>query len=64
MYEWSSELRQSLPTKFGETNLGMVSNKNFEHREKANEIYQELMREIEKLVEEIKADLERIKNTI
>lgn len=61
MFIWSSYYRKSLPTKIGETGLGMISNKDIEFKEKADEIYPKLQSEIGQLVTQIKEELNRQK---
>jgi len=57
MYEWSSYYRESLPTKIGDTGFGMVTNTDFKFRDKADEVYPNLNREIGKLIELIKEEI-------
>jgi len=64
MYDWSSYYRKSLPTKIGNTGLGMVSNTDSNFRDKANEIYPTLNREIGKLIELIKEELNKQKKIL
>jgi hypothetical protein len=58
MYKWSSEYRQSLPKKIGESGLSIKSNLDSPHSIKAREIYPELMNKISELVAAFKLDLE------
>lgn len=61
MFIWSSYYRQSLPSKIGETGLGMISNKDIEFKEKADKEYPKLQKEIGLLVNLIKQELNRQK---
>lgn len=57
LYIWSTEFRKGLPTKIGESGFGMISNKDFEHQDKAKDLYPELITQISKLVTDIKTEL-------
>ena len=61
LYKWSSEYRQSLPKQVRDTNIGLISNLDFEHKEKADEIYPKMMKQIDKLVNVIKLELSELK---
>jgi hypothetical protein len=64
LYVWSSNYRQSLPEKIEGTNFGMVSNFDSEYKEKADEVYPELLKLINELVDVIKKELNYLKNEI
>ena len=64
LYEWSTELRKGLPTKIGESGFGMISNKDFEHQDKAIDLYPELMKQINNLIIAIKAELKESKKQL
>lgn len=64
LYVWSSKYKQSLPKKVGGTDFGIVTNLDNEHREKADEIYPELIKSINELVTLIKKELNYLKNEI
>ncbi|APQ18802.1 hypothetical protein [Maribacter hydrothermalis] len=64
LYVWSSRYRQSLPKKVGGTDYGIVTNLDNEHREKADEIYPELIKSINDLVSIIKKELNYLKNEL
>lgn len=64
LFIWSSTYRQSLPKKVGGTDFGIVTNLDNEHREKADEIYPELLKSISDLVTLIKKELNYLKNEI
>ncbi|UBM61352.1 hypothetical protein LA303_07930 [Candidatus Sulfidibacterium hydrothermale] len=64
IHNWSSAYRQSLPTKIADSNLGVVTNLDYKHREQADKIYPILMKEINELVDCIKTELEEIKKSI
>ena len=61
LFEWSSNYRKSLPTKIGDTGIGMISNIDIKFRDKADEIYPTLNKEIGKLIELIKEELTKQK---
>ena len=61
MFIWSSYYRQNLPSKIGDTGLGMISNKNIEFKEKVDKEYPKLQKEIGLLVNLIKQELNRQK---
>ena len=64
LYEWSSNYRKSLPTKIGNSGLGMISNIDIKFKDKADEIYPTLNKEIGKLIEMIKEELSRQKELL
>lgn len=64
LYEWSSNYRQSLPRKIGDTGLGVISNIDIKYIDKANEIYPTLNKEIGKLIEMIKVELNKQKKIL
>ena len=64
IYEWSTEYRNSLPEKIGDTNFGIASTKGVKHREKADELFPELKKIIGDLVEIIKEELTDLKKAI
>ena len=64
LYEWSSLYRKSLPTKVGNTGLGIVSNIDLEFRDRANELYPKLFDEIQELVKLIKQELNNQKKKL
>lgn len=57
MYEWSSLYRQSLPTKIGDTGLGVILSNDLKFRDKADEVYPKLQEKIGELVKLIKDEL-------
>lgn len=64
LYEWSTVYKESLPKKIGDTNFAISTNLDYEHRQKANEIYITLKKEINELVEEIKLELDKIRDAL
>lgn len=64
LYVWSTEFRKGLPTKIGESGFGMISNKDFEHQDKAKDLYPELITQINKLVTDIKTELKESKKQL
>ncbi len=55
---WSSEYRQGLPTRVGDTGFAMVSNRDYPHQEKAQELRPMLNDEMHELNAVMKRDLE------
>ncbi|MDI1321983.1 MAG: hypothetical protein PSV36_04495 [Algoriphagus sp.] len=64
LYEWSSEFKKGLPTKIGESGFAMISNKDFEHRDSAKELYPELMTQITQLINDVKTELKESKKQL
>ena len=64
MYEWSSVFRQGMPSKIGDTGLGMFSTNNIGYRAKADAIYPELETEIQNLISVIRVEIERLKERL
>ncbi len=64
LYSWSIEYKSGMPQKIGGTGFSMVSNMDFEHRDKANALFIELSKEVHDLVIEIKTELQNLKSII
>ncbi len=64
LFDWTTNYRQSLPTKIGDTGFGVISNMDIRYKDKADEIYPILNIEIGKLIEMIKAELNRQKKIL
>lgn len=59
--EWSFVYNKSLPKKFGDTGLSMISSEDFKYSDQANEIYPKLRKERLELIHLIKNELKQIK---
>ena len=64
MFIWSSYYRKSLPSKIGDTGFGMISNKDIEFKEKADQEFPKLQQEIGQLVNLIKQELKTQKERL
>lgn len=64
LYVWTTEYKESLPIKIGGSNRGLITNLENKHKEKADEIYPELIKSINELVRVIKIELINLKDTI
>ena len=61
LFRWSSEYKRSHPKKISNTDLGYITNLDSDHRKKANKIYPDLMHSMIDLVNEIKKELQKIR---
>lgn len=59
IYIWSSYYRKSLPTKFGDTDMSIISTEQGRFRKKADEFYPNLKTEIGELIVLIKTELKK-----
>jgi hypothetical protein len=57
LYIWSSYYRKSLPTKFGDTDMSIISTEQGKFRKKADESYANLNKELGELIMLIKTEL-------
>ncbi|TDN96178.1 hypothetical protein [Sunxiuqinia elliptica] len=64
LFEWSSEYKQGLPKKLGETNFRMVSTMDTGHMEKAKIIYPTLRKQINELAKVIEDELHQTKKDL
>jgi hypothetical protein len=64
LYEWSSEFRKSLPKRFGDTDLAVVSSENFKCRDNADNLYPELIQSLQELTLLIRQELKELKKEI
>lgn len=61
MYEWSSLYKKSLPKKIGDTDFSIRTSEDSKYRNQANEINPKLKKEIGKLIDLIKDELNALK---
>jgi len=63
LFHWTSLYKRSLPTKIGDTNIGMISNTDFEFREKADKIEPKLNENINELIKLIEIELNKLRKS-